>query len=80
MVLKTQLQGSSGPGLLVLRNPSPWHCVQDSFDTAMVSEWFQLKLTKLFLPFLALNSTDVLNSISHHFMNTVRNITCDSKG
>jgi hypothetical protein len=75
MVLKTQLQGSSGPGLLVLRNPSPWHCVQDSFDTAMVSEWFQLKLTNLFLPNLTLNSTDVLILISHHFMNTVRNIT-----
>ena len=37
--LRTQLQGASGPCLVVLpRNPSPWQCVQVSFAAAIVSE------------------------------------------
>jgi len=48
MLLNTQLQGASGPFLLVLpRNPSPWHCEQDSFATAIVSERFQSKVTNV---------------------------------
>jgi len=31
----------------MLRNPSPWHCEQDSFATAIVSERFQSKFTNV---------------------------------
>jgi hypothetical protein len=43
------LQGASEePFLLVLpRNPSPWHCEQDSFATAIVSERFHSKFTNI---------------------------------
>jgi hypothetical protein len=37
MARKTQLQGTIAP-LLPVRKPSPWHCVQDCFAKAIVSE------------------------------------------
>jgi hypothetical protein len=49
MHLKTQLQGVSPRFLIeVLRNPSPWHCEQASFATAIVSERFQSNFTNVF--------------------------------
>jgi hypothetical protein len=64
------LQGASEPLLPVLpRNPSPWHCEQDSFATAMVFERFQSKFTNI----LSTGANELhricLNLISHLFHN-----------
>jgi hypothetical protein len=68
------LQGASGPLLPVLpRNPSPWHCEQDSFATAMVFERFQSKFTNIPSPGTNHLHRIKLNLISHYFRNIYLN-------
>src|SRR5580658_8948424 len=78
--LRTQLQGASGPCLVVLpRNPSPWQCVQVSFAAAIVSERFHSKFTNVSSRLL-LNLHKFTEFNFSHLIDTLRNITRISGG